>query len=564
MSIQSLDREIAFITQAITDDLDENLHKHFIHDYYFNVSEISEALEDGLKIALGDRKNSNDGKKLSTHIAVMQCCDKAALYAVNDQNINYLTNMLNRHGKAWWPKWKELQARPKSGGRVISFIGNDNFKLDSLGKSFAAWKFRITDEFYNLVVKHKNLTLSDFGIKYIPPTAAGAGYMTGGVQGVGKSGYVEDEVGFGFGTTDPTEAMHTNMARVHGLDKYEHSATARVARATGPKGGFPEDIAPGYMVDKNNNLVYDLGISTFRKKITDVMRWNVNLVRDSETRTNVIKDQIAVKIRIASQLSRQGDAALWDKGGANLKASIKKARAETIKTLRKRYGSDPTLLAASPNPVTRARRMAAENAVGGITHKLKNGRVIKVRTKIGEKKVKKGRKKQTVKKKSPNKPVKQIKRRVSKPVSSKDKIKKVQQGPKTKSGNPDMRYKVNKEAWGAKGGGSHSPIGLIQLLNKALPDELKKNMTGVYPRSLEWRTGRFGQSAQVTNIVPFPNLTQIHYTYQKNPYEVFEPESGNPLSSAGRDPKAIIGGTIRELAQSIMGTRFGLVRTKRV
>ena len=127
-----------------------------------------------------------------------------------------------------------------------------------------------------------------------------------------------------------------------------------------------------------------------------------------------------------------------------------------------------------------------------------------------------------------------------------------------------MRYKVNKEAWGAKGGGSHSPIGLIQLLNKALPDELKKNMTGVYPRSLEWRTGRFGQSAQVTNIVPFPNLTQIHYTYQKNPYEVFEPESGNPLSSAGRDPKAIIGGTIRELAQSIMGTRFGLVRTKRV
>ena len=59
-------------------------------------------------------------------------------------------------------------------------------------------------------------------------------------------------------------------------------------------------------------------------------------------------------------------------------------------------------------------------------------------------------------------------------------------------------------------------------------------------------------------------MTQIQYTYQKDPYQVFEPEGGNPLASRGRDPKNIIGGTIRELAQSIMGSRFGLVRTKRV
>ena len=136
--------------------------------------------------------------------------------------------------------------------------------------------------------------------------------------------------------------------------------------------------------------------------------------------------------------------------------------------------------------------------------------------------------------------------------------------PMTKSGTPDMRYKVNKEAWGAKGSAAHSPIALTQLLNKALPNELKKNMTGVYPRGLEWRTGRFAESAEVTSIVPFPNLTQIQYSYMKNPYEVFETGSGNPMASTGRDPRTIIGGTIRELAQSIMGTRFGLVRTKRV
>jgi hypothetical protein len=118
---------------------------------------------------------------------------------------------------------------------------------------------------------------------------------------------------------------------------------------------------------------------------------------------------------------------------------------------------------------------------------------------------------------------------------------------RTKSGKPDMRFKENR----------HSPIALTQLLNKALPEELKKNMTGVYPRSLEWRTGRFAQSAEVRSIVPFPNLTQIQYTYMKDPYEVFE-------GKGRRDPRQIIGGTIRELAQSIMGDKFGLVRTKRV
>ena len=108
-----------------------------------------------------------------------------------------------------------------------------------------------------------------------------------------------------------------------------------------------------------------------------------------------------------------------------------------------------------------------------------------------------------------------------------------------------------------------SPIGLQQLLNKALPDEVKKNM-GPYPRRLENRTGRFAASAEVTQVVPMPKSVEIRYTYQQDPYAVFEPENGNPLASYGRDPKRIIGGTIRQIAQEIMGTRYGLVRTKRV
>ena len=108
-----------------------------------------------------------------------------------------------------------------------------------------------------------------------------------------------------------------------------------------------------------------------------------------------------------------------------------------------------------------------------------------------------------------------------------------------------------------------NPIGLAELLNKTLAKELMKNM-GPYPRRLENRTGRFARSAEVTNIAPLPNSVEIQYTYQKDPYSVFEPEFGNAMASHGRDPKRLIGGTIREIAQSIMGTRFGLVRTKRV
>lgn len=133
--------------------------------------------------------------------------------------------------------------------------------------------------------------------------------------------------------------------------------------------------------------------------------------------------------------------------------------------------------------------------------------------------------------------------------------------PVTKSGRPDMRYKANKQAFGR---GANSPIALMSLLQKALPIELRKEMTGAYPKGLEWRTGRLGTSARIQNILPIGNMTTIQYTYQRNPYEVFEPGSGSPLASATRDPQALIGGTIREIAQSIMGTKFGLIRTKRV
>lgn len=102
-----------------------------------------------------------------------------------------------------------------------------------------------------------------------------------------------------------------------------------------------------------------------------------------------------------------------------------------------------------------------------------------------------------------------------------------------------------------------NPIALKELINAKLPDELLKQMQ--LPK-LRNRTGRFRNSAQVTNVMVGPRGgTHIEYTYMKNPYQTFEP--GGRQGSVNRDPRRLIGGTVREIAQELMGKRFVKVRS---
>lgn len=99
---------------------------------------------------------------------------------------------------------------------------------------------------------------------------------------------------------------------------------------------------------------------------------------------------------------------------------------------------------------------------------------------------------------------------------------------------------------------------LKNLINAMLPDELLAQME--LPR-LRNRTGRFRNSAQVTDIRIGPRGgTEVDYTYQLNPYQTFEP--GGAQGSTNRDPRALIGGTIREIAQDLIGAKF--IKTRRV
>ena len=164
----------------------------------------------------------------------------------------------------------------------------------------------------------------------------------------------------------------------------------------------------------------------------------------------------------------------------------------------------------------------------------------------------------------------------------------------TKSGKIDKRYKINKTllkkakndmasnstaskrkgktktrqraATGGKGGNraekhansTFNPLALREMLNAVLPDEILKNMGSP---ALNNRTGRFRNSAQVTNALVGPRGgVQIDYTYQRDPYETFEP--GGKMGSTARDPRRLIGNTIREVAQEIMGKKF--IKTRRI
>lgn len=179
--------------------------------------------------------------------------------------------------------------------------------------------------------------------------------------------------------------------------------------------------------------------------------------------------------------------------------------------------------------------------------------------------------------------------------------------PLTKSGKLDMRYKVNKslsikarkeavkkinkgliknkkdsskktvQKMGAAGtirqiknkgksstgimgvgvaGGTTSPIALKELIQAQLAERLLSNMQ--LP-ALRNRTGRFRTSAQVQNVMVGPRGgTEVQYTYMKNPYQTFEP--GGAMGSTDRDPRRLIGGTIREIAMELTGNKF--IRTR--
>jgi len=100
-----------------------------------------------------------------------------------------------------------------------------------------------------------------------------------------------------------------------------------------------------------------------------------------------------------------------------------------------------------------------------------------------------------------------------------------------------------------------SPLYLLKQINARLPQKVSENME---PPALENRTGRFAASVRAVDVnrtrMGYPS---IGYTYQKNPYQIYETSTGKrPWSSLERDPRTLIDRSIREIAAELQLGRF--------
>lgn len=131
-------------------------------------------------------------------------------------------------------------------------------------------------------------------------------------------------------------------------------------------------------------------------------------------------------------------------------------------------------------------------------------------------------------------------------------------GTKNKIGNASAvvaksKYRRGRKTKATSGVSSH-PLQLIGLINKELPNTVRKNMK---EPALVNRTGRFAESVQVTDIVKTPKgFPSIGYTYQRNPYQVFEEGSSGNWANGNRDPRDLIDKSIREIAAQFAIGRF--------
>ena len=97
-------------------------------------------------------------------------------------------------------------------------------------------------------------------------------------------------------------------------------------------------------------------------------------------------------------------------------------------------------------------------------------------------------------------------------------------------------------------------VRLLGALNRDLPDVVRKNMK---EPGLVNRTGKFAESVKATEITQTPQgFPSIGYTYQRDPYGVFEEGSGSKWANGNRDPRTLIDRSIREIATQFALGRF--------
>jgi len=100
---------------------------------------------------------------------------------------------------------------------------------------------------------------------------------------------------------------------------------------------------------------------------------------------------------------------------------------------------------------------------------------------------------------------------------------------------------------------------ITNYLNARITPAVMRNMG---PGSLINRTGTFANSVRIVSTTrTAQGYPSIGYTYQRSPYDVFDPTLGkSPWNIPGRDPNEIIKKSVREIASELAIGRFYLRR----
>lgn len=101
---------------------------------------------------------------------------------------------------------------------------------------------------------------------------------------------------------------------------------------------------------------------------------------------------------------------------------------------------------------------------------------------------------------------------------------------------------------------------LLLFINQHLQDVISANMGDGSRRDiLNYRTGRFAASAQVTALSQSrEGMITAFYSYMKNPYATFS-DGGKQARPRSRDPKLLIGTSIKEIAAQQVTNRLRAV-----
>ena len=101
---------------------------------------------------------------------------------------------------------------------------------------------------------------------------------------------------------------------------------------------------------------------------------------------------------------------------------------------------------------------------------------------------------------------------------------------------------------------------LQKLINENLTTTIERNMgTGDSKNILNYRTGRFANSAEVTKLVQGrTGMLTAYYTYMKYPYQTFEPGFAQGIPKS-RDPKLLISKSIHQIAATHVANRMRAV-----